>query len=718
MKRTASVLWLEAQVTGAVSRFSFRTAKKRLAPLFAMLACGVAFATAGFSTPIQKPPAPLMTEPKNVFEKPAYAALQLALTKSIITLFRERRYAEAENSLRKLIDRFPNWPVHHYNLAAALARQDKHDDALERLDIAIRTGFKNRRVMERDPDLDTLRALPRFKELLAKSKQPAVTSAQKRRLSVKAYSVRNGRALIDETNTAWEPRSNMLISAFRFGQSAAVEAIAGGDDPISRRLNALFDQGVAAGNRGDLYDNRDNGHSRLAKMAFPQIAHIEYDAISRAAGVHYGLSSYFLFNQVTFGNSSTAVTGSHLWRSQARLALTNPAFIANTYRQYANNHLYVYPEHSDHDVGKGDLLPANTPYMIVSQGSSGSDQPFLRAIAATLAAFQPDVKAFLRRNRLVAPTVQMILRHGQKTVAGDEEYLSAIAHPSVFSGAALDVLKMIERANALRVEAVPPMVKLDVVEESRAAAGLDYFAPAGIGETLFNTPSAIARLVRSTRYATRMVVDAGKTKDPNGRPLTFHWIVLRGDAGRISISPLDKSGAKVELQIPWHERRPVPFLPELSTDRVDIGVIAHNGKQYSAPAFITFFYPADQARIYTKAGLIRQVDYTSSKHRSRYVDPALFPARDWRDVYEYDDAGRLVGWNRIRGAGIQSFTRHGLKVVERDAQDRPSIVERVNYKIVPQKAGRMIVVQKPSGAFGTYIYDGPKDRFGNFKPPN
>ncbi|MCG8546904.1 MAG: tetratricopeptide repeat protein [Alphaproteobacteria bacterium] len=665
---------------------------------------------------MEKPAARLPPEPTNVFQMPAYESLQLTISKAVLLLFKERRYAEAEQTLRKLVGRYPNWPVHHYNLAAALARQGKQDDALERLYIAIRHGFKNRRVIEKDPDFDTLRSLPRYREVLAELEQQNQTAGKKWAPSIAPKLVQSGQAPVDESNTVWERRSNTLFSAFRFEKPPAAQPIAGGSDDISKRLNLWYDKGEAAGNHGDLYDNRDDGHSRLAKSAFPQIAHVDYGAMARAAGVHYGLNSYFLFNAVTFGNSSTAVTGGLLWRSQARLALTNPASAASTYRQYMNNHLYVYPEHSDHDRGKGDLLPANTPYMIISQGSSGSDQPFLRAIGATLAAFRPDVKAFLRRNRLLMPTVQNILRYGQKTVGGDSDYLSSKAHPTVFSSSNLDVSKMIERANALRTDWVPPVVKLAVLEESGARSGIDFFAPAGISEILFNTPSAVARLVRSTRYEKRMVVDAGGTKDPNGRSLIYRWVVLRGDTDRIKISRLNKTGSKVELRVPWHERRAVPHSPELETDRVDIGVFAYNGEHFSAPSFITFFYPADQERLYNEAGRIRQVDYNSPTYRQRYVDPALFPARDWRDIYEYDDAGSLVGWKRFRGGGIQSFTRHGLKVVERDDAERPSLAERVRYDVRPTKSGRPAVVQESTGEFVTYRYKGSKDRLGIVGP--
>ena len=67
-----------------------------------------------------------------------------------------------------------------------------------------------------------------------------------------------------------------------------------------------------------------------------------------------------------------------------------------------------------------DLSP-NTPYLIASQGSSGSDQPFMRAIPYTLAAFRPEVKRKLIDNGLLMPTLQMILRQANKQIREEVE---------------------------------------------------------------------------------------------------------------------------------------------------------------------------------------------------------------------------------------------------------------------------------------------------------
>jgi hypothetical protein len=287
----------------------------------------------------------------------------------------------------------------------------------------------------------------------------------------------------------------------------------------------------------------------------------------------------------------------------------------------------------------------------------------------------------------------------------------------VFAAPEIDLVKMIEIANGLRVDTLPPLVALRAVEEDNATAGVDYFTPADTGERLFDTPDVIARLARSTKYKRRIVVDAGATRDPNGRPLTFRWVVLRGDADRIRIRRSGKRGERAEIEIPWHDRYPVPTSPELQTGRVDIGVFADNGTNLSAPAFISFLFPGDQKRTYEADGRLRCVDYDDPAFRRRYVDPLLFPARDWRDCYQYDGNGALVGWNRISGASVQRFTRDGVKVVETDAAGRPARGEYVRYELKPPaKAGRPRVVQVPTGRFVTYRYQGADDRIGEMRP--
>ena len=197
--------------------------------LATLIISSVAITVPGRGGTIAEPETQQAPQAANVFKMPAYASRQQLRTKAIIALFRDRRYAEAEKALRHLVDRFPNWPVHHYNLAAALARQNKRKEALESLDTAISRGFTNGIAMERDPDLDTLRELPRFGELLAKLPQQSEAKARKARLQITPHLVQEGRAIVDGTNTAWEPRSNTLVAAFKFTKSPKTHRVYGGD---------------------------------------------------------------------------------------------------------------------------------------------------------------------------------------------------------------------------------------------------------------------------------------------------------------------------------------------------------------------------------------------------------------------------------------------------------------------------------------------------------
>lgn len=389
----------------------------------------------------------------------------------------------------------------------------------------------------------------------------------------------------------------------------------GDQSEVAKLLRQWYAEGTAAGNLGDFYDNRDRGHSLLNTQPYPQLDKIEYTKEQLDRRMDWALQLRFLYPHVTFGNSSTA-SGDPNLGSNPRHALLNPGAAQVLHAHYVRSHLYIYPEHRDHDPGHngrgggyGDLFPANTPYFIISQGSSGSDQPFMRAVPYTLAAFRPEVKALLIQRGLLMPTVQMILRRCGKRVQTPEDYLTGAAHPTVFEGAEVSVLRMVQLAHEIQRDTVPPMAQIASVEEDLALNGVDYFDDPRLGERFLDTPVAIARLVRSTKHTRRMVVSAKASFDANNRPLTFHWAVLRGDAGRIRLRPIEQDGSVAELLVPYHERRPIAPGSPLESNRVDIGVFVHNGVYYSAPAFVCFYSLDDEARTYDDQGRLLEVYY-------------------------------------------------------------------------------------------------------------
>ncbi|HDR28508.1 hypothetical protein [Rhodovulum sp.] len=453
----------------------------------------------------------------------------------------------------------------------------------------------------------------------------------------------------------------------------------------ARLLRHLAGQGGINGFAGILYDNRDRGHAPLDADLFPRLARLVYAPELVEAGRDYGLAGQIHLPAIVLGNSSTAVTAGPAPRSLVRLAMTRPMGPQLAAELYQRNAIYIYPEHRDHDAE--DLFPANWPYTITSQGSSGSDRRFLIAIAMTLAAFPADTMAALRDHGLVAPAVQMILRRNLATVGGREEYLSGRAHPAAFEPGQIRIGRMVAQAAGMRADEIPPMVRLRVIDEGfRQEAGL-----AGLDERLFDTPSAIARIWRDFDWQREMILSAEETADPNGRPLRFDWRLLAGDPGRVRIEPLDPEGRRARIVIDWHDPWTLPApgggdeYDSRRHARVDIGVFAHNGAQDSAPGFVTVAFPAHQRRSYGPPGpggepRLLSIDYDAAG-RGVGFDPVLFWTAPWSDEARHDLDGPQLGWIRRWADGRERFVAFddlrpagGPRYrIDRSEADRPAL---------------------------------------------
>jgi hypothetical protein len=395
---------------------------------------------------------------------------------------------------------------------------------------------------------------------------------------------------------------------------------------IGKLLTRWHKDGTAAGNVGDWYDNRDGEHSPLDLRPWPQLQKIQYSDEDVKTRRNWAFMPR-VRDHVTFGNSSTSGPPEYNG-SNPRSAYCARQGLQILEKQYLGSNLYIYPEHRDHDPGHngvgdgyGDTYPTNTPYLIISQGSSGSDQPFMRAVPFTLAAFRPDVKKKLVETGLLMPAVQMIFRRSNKNVAGAKEYLSGKAHPTVFEGGNVDALKMVKLAHEITADTIPPLVKLKVTKEDSTEAGKDFFEPpVGLSEQLADTSSVIARIWRGPARTRTLLVSAEGSTDVNKKELTFKWVLLRGDEKRVTITPKNKSGSVAEVRVEYHERRPIAPNSPMESNRVDVGVFAHNGSYYSAPAFVTFYSFDNEARTYDDKGKPIEIGYGMSDTELKVAD--------------------------------------------------------------------------------------------------
>jgi hypothetical protein len=131
-----------------------------------------------------------------------------------------------------------------------------------------------------------------------------------------------------------------------------------------------------------------------------------------------------------------------------------------------------------------------------------------------------------------------------------------------------------------------------------------------------------------------------------------------------------------EIEVPWHEKRPIFPGATVTSSRVDIGVFVTSGSTWSAPAFVSIYCPPNEKRRYDAKKRLAEVTYDPNV----LCDPGLTAYKDWRDVYHYDKEGNRTGWTRHVGGEKQSYTADGLLVTETDDAGRPAKAQRVRYQ--------------------------------------
>lgn len=438
----------------------------------------------------------------------------------------------------------------------------------------------------------------------------------------------------------------LLIGASAAGQVCLLNTEA------AKLLNRWFAEGSASGNGGDWYDNRDRAHSQLKLADYPQLKAITYTQAQKKQNLDLGLQRGIHRDKVVIGSSSTSAPVTQEGSNGRIYYFGGPPSVDFLYGQYRSNQLYVYPEHHDHDAGHngspgyGDLFPMNTPYLVISQGSSFSDKPFISAFAQTLAAFKPEVKSLLVNAGLLMPTLQQVFRRSNKNIRTNDDYLSGKAHPTVFDGRQIDVLKMVGAAHAMGLRDIPPLIQIGVEEENIAVNGRDFFELRG-DERLADSPCAIARVFRRHAATMRLLVSAEKSADPFGEPLSYHWKLLRGDPDHVTITTR-KNGAVAEIVVRWPEWRPIAAGSSLESNRIDVGVFVDNGRAFSAPGFVSVVGLDSEFRTFDAMGRTAEIDYH---------------ARDMR--FDLPPTNAVVRWAAFFDVAESSRKEFGRRLLER-----------------------------------------------------
>lgn len=95
------------------------------------------------------------------------------MMKVAIAKMAQGKFDDAEKELEAARARAPKQPLVYYNMAVLRLKQDRTDDALKQFEASFMAGFSHFGEMDSDPDLATLRADPRFVELVKKYRKGA-----------------------------------------------------------------------------------------------------------------------------------------------------------------------------------------------------------------------------------------------------------------------------------------------------------------------------------------------------------------------------------------------------------------------------------------------------------------------------------------------------------------------------------------------------------------
>ncbi len=650
-----------------------------------------------------------------LFEKPRTFKQHTLFLHQMVQAMRSGDIEQMEEVCRQAVELMPADATWRYNLACALAYRANKGESLDTLETAIELGFRNAEAIEKDDDLAQLKGEPRFAELIAKARKlqnkpvPGV-------VAVVPPTVIAGLPLeINPSNTVWNMDEGCFQCVFKLIrpsiQSGVNPEVYKG--PANDLIRPWLKEGSSAGNLGDLYMNRDRGHSKPGIEDFGEMTPVVYCTAGVEANADINLPNT-IFDYPLIGNCSMAMTQGPFWRSLPRAALSDQFSAVQQFRLYLSNQLWVYPGHKDFDSENGDIFPVNAPFFTVVRGSSFKDKPVVRAYAAALAALPADTKQLLVAAKLVGPMMQMMMRYTSNRIKNPADYLTGAAHPVVFDAADLNVTNLVTMAHGLRPAEVVPAVSLQVIRESQAVAGVDYFDR--LPEALVNTPVCIGRVARGVAYTKSMTVQAAA---PLQGVLEYSWVLLQGDPEKVEIKKLTQSGDRVEISVGWHGMyRPKASdgsPGELMSSRVDIGCFVKGEKYYSAPSIVSVCNIPSEDRLYDDHKRIVSIDYNNLQ--KRYMDPALTVLKPWKDLYSYTEDGKLKGWYRKLGDRAERYTYAGHKVLESDKLNRPVLAADVNY--LPRTSGAtsalpvMTCVATPNNF--SYTYKDDKDMIGEFK---
>ena len=335
---------------------------------------------------------------------------------------------------------------------------------------------------------------------------------------------------------------------------------------------ALVAAGQAAGYAGLSYHDMDNGHAVADTSAMPGIETQVNQAYVGTDPWHGDPA------RIVVANQSQAYNYSDGW-----VSIPRNGSIATIGMLWEQSKLFLWPEHRDH--GYVDYYAWQTPTLVLSQGSSGTELDEVAKLLHILAALPADARAALHDAHALMAAVTML--HRRARVATDLDYIGAAAQPPAFTDA--DVARDgVQLAASVRRDELPPVARLGVesaaIPAEWTAAG---FMQQEMGPHALMWAAATAPATAPPGTVS-VVIDLTASTDANARPLYFFARVVRGDPAHVRVTQLDAARFQIDAEWPAEVTEMVNAQPRASR-RATVAFYAHNGLWLSAPSFVAIF---------------------------------------------------------------------------------------------------------------------------------
>ena len=563
--------------------------------------------------------------------------------------------------------------IWHYNLACALARQRKKEDAFSALEQAIAAGFNRASHMEDDADLESLRNDGRFAKLMVMARTIKTHWNAPRETA----NVMGGKLSLDE--------NNVYYSFNDWSYLVKVEADA-------------TDQIVY------LDHSREHQPPPAEDMIDVEFAEPFHDA-----GRDTGAANIHFVNSRTWACMPTvlqcnAAYGDNLFCASQGIPAEFPLYLAN-YRRGAQrearhfamwNTLGIYTAADDYGKDGIDRFAGHFPACVAYTGDKEDGDGFVRL-------YRDIVLALPLKHRGVESQLALnVIRHAQKCVTNESAFMSGIAQRPVLSFGDIDCARAVADARAMwendRPPPIPfikdfllgfvPMRTNDILEGdcnrlvlSQSAYHRCLVASWGDKTAEFELEMQSLKDFVKNEFCIQALKDRVEKGliDPGYR---YEWRVLQGDSRKVRIVAKDKSAEKVRMEIDYHEVFDVPLAngKTVKSSRVDVGCFFLNAEgRASVPAIVSVYFNPNETREYGADGKLLSIDY--SKRQLDGWRPRICAKGNWKDVFRYTADGEPNGWtryapNRDGSVTTNEYTRDGLVVMTRDELGRPKDARR------------------------------------------